>query len=368
MTYYSRILLCLVLAATTASCSPPRGSALSSQILTGADAPDSDFQVIAVTKANVAALAQWPGRAQPGGGWIGHKRGPGSSVLKSGDVVDITIWDSQENSLLVPTGQKNIVLSATNVSEKGTVFIPYVGDIVIGGQSVDQARRTIEQRIGTAAPSAQVVLTARSGLQNSVDLVSGMVRPGSYPLASRNQTVLSMLAVGGGIPGGMRNPIVRLIRDGKTYEISASRLLENGSLDTVVRGGDKILVEQDDRYFTSLGATGAERLNYFEKDTVTALEAVSIAGGLLDNRADPKGVLVLRDYGKGHLRSDGRGPAKTKVIFTFDLTAADSLFAARNFAILPGDTVLVSESPLPGTQSVLSLFGGTVGLGNALTR
>lgn len=368
MTYFARFILCLAIAATTASCSPPRGAALTSQILNGADDADSEFAVVAVSKTNIAQVAKWPGRAAPGSNWLENKRGPASGLLRSGDVVNISIWDSEENSLLVPLGQKTINLNGTVISSTGTVFVPYVGEIVISGQSVDEARRTIENRIATVAPAAQVVLTASSGLQNSVDLVSGMIKPGTYPLASRNQTVMSMLAVGGGIASGMRNPIVRLIRDGKTYEVSSRKLLENGALDTVVRGGDKILVEQDNRFFTSLGATGTERLNYFEKDTITALEAVSISGGLVDSRADPKGVLILREYAPSHLRSDGSGPSKTKVVFSFDLTATDSLFAARSFPVMPGDTVLVSESPVPGLQSILSIFGQTAGVSNALTR
>lgn len=354
------------MALSTASCSAPRGAAMSSEILRGADEEGSDVAVVPVDKVTAGKIAHWPGKSSPGTGWIGNKRGPSSAALKTGDVVNVTIWDSAENSLLVPAGHKQTALNGLVVSATGSLFIPYVGDVVVSGQTVDGARRTIEDKVLAVAPSAQVVLTSSSGVQNSVDLVSGMVKPGTYPLVSRNQTILSMLAAGGGIGSGMRNPIVRLIRDGKTYEISASQLLGNGALDTVLRGGDKILVEQDDRYFTSLGASGTERLIYFEKDRITALEAMSISGGLVDGRADPKGVLILREYAAQAVRSDMSGPPKSKVVFSFDLTNAEALFAAREFTVLPGDTVLVSESPLPVAQSILSLFGSTIGIRNAL--
>lgn len=362
------ILLCSAALLATASCSVPRGAAMSSQILAGAEAEDSDFSALAVDKANIAQIMTWPGQAHPGQNWIANKRGPASGVFRPGDSMVIEIWDSSENSLLVPNGTKMVSLKGLTVAATGDVFLPYIGNVVVSGLTMEQARRAVETRMQSIAPSAQVVLTAQSGVQNSVDMVSGVVNPGTYPLVNRNQTILSMLATGGGIPNAKRNPIVRLIRDGQTYEISARRLFEDGKLDTVVRGGDKIVVEDDNRFFNSLGATGAERVNYFDKDTITALDAVSMSGGLQDSRADPKGVLILREYDPKDVRADGSGPPKAKVIFTFDLTKADSLFAARTFLIHPKDTVLVSEAALPAAQSIISVFRATVALENSLTN
>lgn len=364
----SHILLCTLAIASTASCSIPRGAAMSSQILSGAESEDSDFAVVAVDKTNIAQVESWPGQARPSMNWIGNKRGPASTVLKPNDGLALEIWDSSENSLLVPAGTKMVALKGLTVSAAGEIFLPYVGNVVVSGMTMEQARRTVESRLQSIAPSAQVMLAAQSGVQNSVDLVSGMKNPGTYPLVSRNQTILSMLATGGGIDNVKRNPIVRLIRDGQTYQISADRLFENGELDTVVRGGDKIVVDEDDRFFTALGATGTERIIYFDKDSVTALEAVSMAGGLLDARADPKGVLVLREYAAKDVRADGNGPPKAKVVFTFDLTKAESLFAARSFLIHPNDTVLVSEAALPAAQSIIGLFRSGVGLRNSIVE
>jgi len=51
-----------------------------------------------------------------------------------------------------------------------------------------------------------------------------------------------------------------------------------------------------------------------------------------------------------------------QVVFTFDLTSADGLFAARNFRINPNDTVLATESPITMAQTVFSLVGTAFGL------
>ena len=94
-------------------------------------------------------------------------------------------------------------------------------------------------------------------------------------------------------------------------------------------------------------------------------------GGLSDARADPKGVLVLREYPMGVLKTDGTGPRMPQVVFTLDLTSADGLFAARNFYIQPGDTVLATESPVTSAQTIFGLIGAVIGVGtqaNALAN
>lgn len=50
------------------------------------------------------------------------------------------------------------------------------------------------------------------------------------------------------------------------------------------------------------------------------------------------------------------------MVFAFDLTSADGLFAARKFEIEPGDTVLATESPVNNARTILGLVGTTFGL------
>lgn len=359
--------LCMLLTAVgpLAGCSPPRGAALSSQILRAQNSEDPGFAVVPVARANVAQVAAWPVTGWNGAyHWVGNNKGADTPVIRAGDRLNLTIFDSQENSLLAGPGQNTTVIDGLAVASDGSVFVPYLGNVVINGMTPPQARDYIQGAMTPLVPTAQVVLTVDAGRQNSVDLVTGVASPGTYPLPDRNYTVLGLIAQGGGIAPGLRNPLVRLIRGSETYEIRADRLFADGSMNTVLRGGDKLLVQEDKRFFTTLGATGAEKLVYFEKERVTALEAMSLAGGLADGRADLKGVLVLREYPAAAVRADGTGPAMTQVVFTFDLTSADGLFAARGFQINPNDTVLVTESSVVLVQGVVGLIRSTVGLQN----
>lgn len=351
------------------ACSPPRGAALTSEILNqspqGGEA--SPYAVVPVSRANIDQIIGWPGSPGPRHNWVAPGRNGSAPMLKAGDQLNVTIWDSEVNSLLVPAGTKQVTLNGVAVTSRGTIFLPYTGEVKVGGLTAERARETLQTSLAATSPMVQVSLTSASGDQNTVYLVSGMQTPGAYPLAGRDQTILSTLALGGGIAPGLRNPIVRLIRGGQTYEIAASQLLENAAYDTAMRGGDRILIEEDGRYFTSLGATGTERLIYFDKDRITALEAISQIGGIAEGRADPKGVLILRDYDPAAIRPDGTGPLRAQVVFAFDMTDADALFAARRFPVLSGDTVMVTESRLPATQSILSVFGSVLGIGRGLS-
>ena len=360
----SRILIALLAGATALSaCSLPRGAALQSEVLREADAEIPSFQVMPVTRATMPLIANWP---RTGEGhdtaWPRTATGSSESVIQTGDKVDITIWDSQENSLITTPTQKSTAMPGVEVAGDGTVFVPYVNEVQIRGLTPAAARARIQAKLESIVPSAQVQLSLTQGRGNSVELVGGVSSPGAFPMPSRNYKILGLIADGGGISSSLRNPRVRLMRGGTTYEISAGTLLESSDYNALLYPGDTIIVEEDDKSFTALGASGTESLIYFPKDRLTALEAISLMGGLSDQRADPKGVLVLREYDVRHLRSGSGAPNMQQVVFTFDLTSADGLFAARKFAINPGDTVLATESPVTRAQTIFGLIGNAFGV------
>ncbi len=352
----------LVAIMSLSACSLPRGAAMQSEITKEAKSASPSFAVEEVTRANVSRLMSWPAT-----GWHGHyhwpqaNSGPGSNVIQAGDMINLTIWDSQANSLLTNDAEKNVGMSSIQVSSSGTIFVPYVDEVVVRGLTPIQARERIQFELEPIAPSAQVQLALVPGQGNSVDLVSGVANPGSYPMPSRNYSILSLIAKGGGINTDMRYPIVRLIRRGNTYEIPADDLFSKASKNITLRGGDKVVVEPEEKHFIALGATGAERIVHFNAKTINALEALSMVGGINDSRADPKGVLVLREYPADAVGNGENAPAKQQVVFTLDLTSADGLFAARKFHIMPNDTVLATESPVRAVRTILGLFSSVSG-------
>ena len=341
----------------------PRGAALESEVLRGQNDENASFEVQQVTRSNIASLSAWPRTGPDRPSWIGHSHGGLDQQIRPGDLVSLTIWDSSESSLLTTPGQPVVSMDNLRVSGKGTVFIPYVGAVEIAQQSPDQAREILQNALAGIAPSVQVQLRLSEGRGNTVDLVGGVASPGSYPLVDQNTSLLSLLALGGGVSPALANPQVRLQRGHRSYVTALSALYADPKRDAVMRSGDQVIVENDNRTFLSLGATGTEAIHPFTQDSITAMEAIAKIGGVTDSRANPRGVLILRAYPAKFV---GKGPSQEQVIFALDLTSADGLFAASKFEVMDGDLVFATESPVTAIKTVFGLVGSAFGLANVV--
>lgn len=337
------------------------------EILEVVQGETADFAVYTVTRAFLPMVAEWPTTGERHLNWIPTSGGARTQVIATGDQLRLTVWDSADDSLLA-NGSGTRVIEALTVAPDGTIFIPYVGNVRISGMTAQLARQRLQEEIDVIAPSAQVQIEVVEGRTNSVDLVGGVGSPGRLPMPDRNYTVLNAIADAGGVRPGMDNPQIRLIRAGSIYGTSIDRLFAEPGLDTLLVGGDRVIVEDDRRYFLSLGAAGEQNQHAFPQDRVTALDAMAIIGGVESSRGDPGGVLILREYPSSAVRSDARGPDQSRVVFALDMTTADGLFSARNFRINPGDVVLVTESPVTGVRTILGLVGSAFGVVGAASN
>lgn len=349
----------------------PRGAGLQSEVLAAERNEDGEavtqFAVEPVTQENLATFIRWPAADPSHYHWINRVDQPNNRIIRAGDSIDVTVWTTEaDGGLLTSPGQRSVEMSDLRVSSSGSVFLPYVGNIRVAGNSPERARERIEEEYSESLPSVQIQLSLTEGTQQTVSLVSGVSGPGTYPLPDNDFTILQLLAEGGGIATTLANPQVRLQRNGRIYGVSAARLLDEPRLNTTLTGGDRVYVESDERTFLSLGAAGTEAVHTFHQDHVTALEALSIIGGVSEDRADAKGVLILRRYPTSAVTHDRSGPDHPRTVFTIDLTAADGLFSAGQFEIQPNDLIYVSESPVTAAQSIFSIFGATIGLRNSL--
>lgn len=361
----TKYILWIALCVSVAACGTlPRGAAIQAEIIKGADQPEADFAVYPVSKAFLSSVSEWPRAGEQHYSWLSHSHGSNAQIIRSGDTLNIVIWDSAENSLLMAPGERSTNLSNLRVSEAGTIFVPYVGKVRVGQKTPDNARLLLQRRLETVAPGAQVQLSMAEGRVNSVDMVGGVRSPGNIKMPDQNFSVLAAISASGGVDQALTNPQVKLVRGHKTYRTSLSRLFDNPKLDTRLSGGDRVIVEKDTRYFLSLGAAGSESQFDFNRDKVSALDALSIIGGVNDNRANPKGVLILREYPASALTSGQRGPRQQRVVFTIDLTTSDGLFSARNFDISSGDLVLATESPVSSIRVISGLVGSAFGIIN----
>ena len=364
---FFRIIIFCVCSVALSACTLPRGAAIQAEITRNQNAEDAPFAVVPINRENIASLREWPVTGWSGQyHWFSDARGPKSNLIRTGDQIDLVIWDNQQNSLLTSAEQKSVTMTGLTVSPSGTIFVPYLNEVPVRGQTPEAARDRIASDLEIVVPAAQVQLSVMPGPDNTVDAVRGFNAPGNYPLPNRNFSLLSLISAAGGIVDTLENPLVRVIREANTFEIRADTLFERASANVVLRGGDKVIVEEDERYFVALGATGAETIVPFNRERITAIEALALLGGIEDNRANPQGVLILREYSSKQVRLDDTGPDKEQVVFTIDLTSADGLFAANKFQVNPRDLVVATESPVNSVRTIFGLIGSAVGVGRAL--
>ena len=357
----------IVLMTLLTACSLPRGAALQSEILSKSKTANSELAVYPVTKSFLPIVADWPATGiKSSAGWLRHTHNGHTSVIAVADRIRLVIWDNEENSLLTAPQQKVIPIENIIVSPEGSIFVPYLDQVKIAGISDEAARQKIQAKLEKISPSAQVQLSSIPGTHRSVSLVGGVVGPGNYQIVDPHFTVLNLISQGGGSSPTLSNPQVRLIRAGRVYTTSLSSIYADPSLDSVLKGGDKVIVQRDERFFRSLGAAAKEQIIYFEEDEVTALDAMALIGGITDSRANPKGILILREYPNNAVRNNGSGPSNARSVFVIDLTSSDGLFSAGRFAINSNDTVLVTESPLTAVNTVFGIIGSVFGIAKSV--
>jgi polysaccharide export outer membrane protein len=366
-----RIIFLFVALIGVSACSViPRGAGLRSEVLapSRADGVTSalGFSVEPVTQENLLTYQSWPAVNGDSFPWLNRVDRPNTRTIAGGDRLQITVWTNEENGLLTNIGQRFVTLPVAQVSAAGDIFLPYVDNIHIHGLSAERAREVIEERYQTVSPAAQVQLKLTEGRQRTISLIGGVAKPGSFALQNNDYTILELLADAGGVSAGLKNPQIRLHRKERIFGTSLKKLLKTPKMNTTLLGADRIFVEKDERSFLSLGAAGTEAVHSFPTDKVSALEALAIIGGVSDDRADAKGILILRRYPDRKVTLDRTGPDHARTIFTLDLTSADGLFSADQFLIHSGDLIYVSESPVTAARSILSIFGTILGLSNSI--
>ncbi len=293
----------------------------------------------------------------------------GSDTIRAGDVLGITVYENLDDSLLGVEGAP-ATLEEVQVDGAGFIFIPYAGRIKAAGNSPEAIRRIITNKLADQTPDPQVEVRRAAGDGSTVSLTGAVGGQGVYPIERPTRSLATMLARSGGITIEPEIAQITIIRGSQRGKIWFEDLYRNPELDIALRGGDKILVEQDTRAFTALGATGTQARVPFETQNLSAIEAIAQVGGLLAAAADPTGVFVLRNEPEEVAeqvlgRNDLKGTQR--LVYVLNLTKPNGMFMARDFVIRDGDTLYVTAAPFTQWTKVLTAITGTASTAGTLT-
>jgi polysaccharide export outer membrane protein len=364
-----RGLLLATSALALVACGVPRPGPTKAELFEGSVLRQGDAFIVTVNPRVTRATAVVPSL-----GFSSAFRGAGvvgSDSIAPGDTLTVTVFENvRDDPLLGNTGQRVSVLETVQVDGSGFIFIPYAGRIKAAGNTPEALRQTITRQLQDQTPDPQVTVERAAGDGSSVSVSGGVTTQGVYPIERPTRTLSAMIANAGGVAIKPSAAIVRVTRGRHTGQIWLEDLYANPALDIALRPGDRIVVEEDSRSFVALGATGAQDRVPFDTQTITAIEAIAIVGGLNSGTADPTGVFVLRNepaaianavLGRTDLQGDQR------MVYVLDLTQPTGMFEARDFLVRDGDTVYVTEAPFVQWQRVLSAITGTASAAGSVT-
>lgn len=352
---------------------PSAGPSVEDIVRQSSTAAGAGFELVAITPRVNSVLAKR--RADSFINNFGDYRPSVDPLIGTGDTISITIWEAAAGGLFsaplltdrFTTGSKSATIPDQVVGRDGAITVPYAGRIRVIGQNSNGVQHAIERALEGKAIQPQVLVTVVRSVSNSVTVSGEVVNGARVALSTKGDRVLDVIASAGGIKTPVSETFIQLTRGNHTARVAMSRVVQDPNENVFMRPDDVLTIIRQSQTFVAFGATSRNAEIPFESETVNLSQALAKAGGLLDSRADPTGVFVLRyePYDTAvQIMDSGRNISQTgrmPIVYHLNLRSVDGLFVAQNFPIFAGDVLYVSNAPATDVEKALQLLGQLIG-------
>lgn len=330
--------------------------------------PLPDVEVIDIDDASSLLLSNNPTN-QSLADWEGASSNV--DVVGKGDLLEITLWEAPPAVLFggainsVGSGTAQMVkLPAQLVDSNGTVSIPFLGQVKVSGKTIVQIQNSIVSGLTRKAnrPQALVNVVQNNSANVTVIRAGRSVR---MPLTAHRERVLDAVAAIGGVENSLQEITLQLTRNNQVRTISLERVTADPTQNIVLRSGDVLTMMDKPLSFTALGAVGKNQHIRFAARGLNLSEALGEMGGLLDRRADPRGVFMFRYQPLSTLPENRQAAWYAKgltayntvpVVYRVDLKNPNSLFWLQRIQMRDKDVVYVANAPTTELQKFLQLI------------
>lgn len=285
-------------------------------------------------------------------------------------MVVVTLWEAGSGGLFsapmlngVSTGSRSTIVPEQQVGQDFSITIPYAGRISVRGRTTAEVEALIVERLAGSAIQPQALVSVSKSVSNAATVLGEVTTGARLPLSPRGDRVLDVIASAGGLRSPIHETFIGLSRGQQTVVMPMQALLSRPAENVYVRPQDTLTVIRRPQTFTAFGATMQNTIVPFDAVGITLEEAVAKAGGLLDQRADPRGVYLLRFEEANLARmiapADAVLPPSgwVRVVYRLDMQQASSIFMARQFNIRDKDVLYVANSPSTDVHKLLSMIG-----------
>ena len=296
----------------------------------------------------------------------------GSIRLGVGDVLSVTIFESQSGGLFVPLDAGSrpgnyVTLPAQQIDREGNISVPFGGSVRAAGRTPAQLESTIARLLARRALEPQVIVSLADRRSSSVSVLGEVSQSVRFNLDPGGERLLGAIARAGGTRFPAYETLVTLQRTGRVERAMLSDILADPNQNLFLRPDDTIVLTREQRYFLALGALGQttamsqiNRRIAFEERRLTLADAVAKAGGLQNDRANPEAVFVFRFEEHGTLARMGidtrQQTGTMPTIYRADFSNPGSLFLAQRFPVRHNDLLFVSNAPSTDLQKLLQLM------------
>lgn len=306
---------------------------------------------------------------------FGVGRAPAPEIrVGVGDVVSVTIFESATGGLFIPNDAgarpgNFVSLPNETVDRSGALSVPYAGTIPALGRTLPEIQTDIEKRLASRAIEPQAIVTLVSQKSNDVAVIGHVNTPGKFSVPPGGERILDLIGRAQGLSKEPYQSSITLQRNNKRATVAFNTLITHPTENIYVAPLDTIYVYAETKTFVAFGATGDNKKIEFGSEKVSLAEAVGMAGGLLDNRADPGQTFVYRAEDRGALAKMGidvtRFGDKKEIptIYRTNLRDPASYFAARAFQMRDKDIVYVSNADSVELLKFLTVINAVSGTG-----
>lgn len=352
----------------------PRAGPTTGQIIDEAAQPTQAlFDIIAVDPHVVSIL-----QSQPAPSFetrFEAENHPPRLTIRVGDTLSVSLWEAAGGGMFGAAPAQGAEIGPRTetkfpdqlVAQDGAISIPYAGRVHAAGRTPAEVEHTIEDRLAEKAIEPQAIVTVTKSPSNMVTVSGDAIGGAMVPLSVGGDRLLNVIAAAGGLKSSVYETLVRLTRDGVTVTIPMERLVSDPAENIYVRPGDDIALVKAPPTFSVFGAAGNNAQIPFDADKLTLAKALAKGGGLLDLRADPKGVFLFRFESPSVVRAlgvpqrytapDGRGA----ILYHLNLDSASGYFLADRFPVEKDDIIYVANAALNELQKFFLLINTVTG-------
>jgi polysaccharide biosynthesis/export protein len=303
------------------------------------------------------------------------KRPKPEQVAGVGDVLNISIFEAAPGGLFTPATAAGarpgnfVDLPAQAVDQKGSIYVPYAGEIPAAARTLPDIQQAIVARLRNRAIEPQVVVSLNQQHSSVVSVLGDVNTPGVLALNSVGERLLALIARAGGPKFEAIESYVTLQRDGRQVRVLLSRVVHDPRENIFIRPNDVIFITHEAPTFTALGALNQNVFGFnseiaFDVETLTLAQAIGKAGGLNDNQSDPAEVFVYRYEDRHLLQKMGVETKKftydrVPTIYHINLRDPSGMLLAAGFQMRTKDVMYVANARVVDYYKLLTLINST---------